>query len=111
MNKPTGEHSLEAKNMVKSLVITVLTLRYFLSSALDRNGKCVCVCVFPSAEPSPHTSQRQWSYGSIRGIVEEGTFILQKKEFKANHCSYLCKHFCQVGGSGNQGMKLQRLSK
>lgn len=72
--------------MVRSLVISGLTLRYLLFSALNRNVTCVCmrvfVClslyVFPPAEPSPWSSQRQWP-GGPREMVEEGTFGLQKK--------------------------------
>ena len=46
---------------------------------------CVCVCVYahacllPSAEPFLHNSQREWPYEGTRKMVEEGTFLLQKR--------------------------------
>lgn len=39
------------------------------------------VCVFPPAESSPCSSQRQWP-GGPRERVEEGTFGLQKNNSK-----------------------------
>lgn len=38
--------------------------------------------MFPPAEPSPCSSQRQWPYGGTREMLEEGTFGLQKKNSK-----------------------------
>lgn len=43
---------------------------------------CLSLCVFPPAEPSPCSSQRQWPYGGTREMMEEGTFGLQKKNSK-----------------------------